>query len=371
MFLALKEMRKEKGRFILIIGIVALISYLVFFLTGLAYGLAKDNTLAVEDWNAKQIVLQDGTNSNIISSVLEKSVLDDFEGEDISPINISRAIAYKNGSKTEEDTINITLMGLEKESKAYPEIIEGKDSSSEDEVIASSTFRDEEGYKIGDKFVLSGNEREFTITGFTKESKFSVSPVVYTYLYEASQVSMQYNENTNDKEDKKGGATTSVPERFSGIIAHSELSKDYSENYDVLTTQEFIDKLPGYMAQVLTFGLMIGFLVLISSIVLGVFMYIITMQKKEVFGVLKVQGISNGYISKSVILQTFLISFIGLAIGFGLTIVSDTLLPSAVPFKSNYTFYAIVTGLILLISLLGAIFSVVGVSKVDPLEVLE
>ena len=47
MYLALKEMKKEKGRYILIISIFLLISYLVYFLTGLSYGLAEDNKTAI------------------------------------------------------------------------------------------------------------------------------------------------------------------------------------------------------------------------------------------------------------------------------------------------------------------------------------
>ncbi|MCT1796524.1 ABC transporter permease [Helcococcus kunzii] len=134
---------------------------------------------------------------------------------------------------------------------------------------------------------------------------------------------------------------------------------------------DFIKELPGYIAQVLTFGLMIGFLILISTIVLGVFMYIITIQKKQTFGIMKVQGISNKYIANSVITQTFLVSLIGVLMGLGLTLISELLLPQTVPFKSNYIFYLIIAVLIVVISMLGAIFSVRGVTKVDPLEVLE
>lgn len=51
MYLAIKEIKKDKGRFILIIGIIALISYLVLFLTGLAFGLSQDNVTGIEKWN--------------------------------------------------------------------------------------------------------------------------------------------------------------------------------------------------------------------------------------------------------------------------------------------------------------------------------
>ena len=44
MFLAINELVKEKARFILIVAVIALVSYLTFFLTALAYGLATSYT---------------------------------------------------------------------------------------------------------------------------------------------------------------------------------------------------------------------------------------------------------------------------------------------------------------------------------------
>lgn len=372
MFLALKEMKKEKGRFILIISIVFLISYLVFFLTGLAYGLARSNRLAVDQWDANRIVLQSGTNNNILSSVLDKSAEDDFKDHDISPINISAAIAYRNGEKTEDNTLNIYMMGLDKDSKALPEIVEGEAIKDYDkEVIGSISLKDEDGFELGDKILLSKSEKEYEVVGFTEESKFSVSPVFYTSLENASSEAMSFNPTSDEEADETTQPTYTPPERISGIIIHDDKEIEENDDYDILTKDEFIENLPGYTAQNLTFVMMIGFLILIASIVLGVFIYIITMQKKETFGVLKIQGISSSYIGRSVIIQTLIISLVGILLGIGLTYLSEVFLPAAVPFKSNLNFNIYISILMFIFTLLGAIFSVRGVSKVEALEVLE
>lgn len=372
MFLALKEMKKEKGRFILIISIVFLISYLVFFLTGLAYGLARSNRLAVDQWDANRIVLQSGTNNNILSSVLDKSAEDDFKDHDISPINISAAIAYRNGEKTEDNTLNIYMIGLDKDSKALPKLVEGEEIKNYDnEVIGSISLKDEEGFELGDKILLSKSEKEYEVVGFTEESKFSVSPVFYTSLENASSDAMSFNPTSDEEADETTQPTYTPPERISGIIIHDDKEIEENDDYDILTKDEFIENLPGYTAQNLTFVMMIGFLILIASIVLGVFIYIITMQKKETFGVLKIQGISSSYIGRSVIIQTLIISLVGILLGIGLTYLSEVFLPAAVPFKSNLKFNIYISILMFIFTLLGAIFSVRGVSKVEALEVLE
>ena len=65
MFLALKEMKKEKLRFIMIIVVTVLIAYLVYFLSSLAFGLAQINRTAVDYWNAEGVVLSKEANGNI------------------------------------------------------------------------------------------------------------------------------------------------------------------------------------------------------------------------------------------------------------------------------------------------------------------
>lgn len=70
MFLSLKEIKYEKLRYSLIIGMIMLISYLVFVLTGLAQGLAQQNTAAIKSWNVKQIVLNNNANINLTQSLI-------------------------------------------------------------------------------------------------------------------------------------------------------------------------------------------------------------------------------------------------------------------------------------------------------------
>lgn len=369
MFLAFKEMIKSKGRFALIISIVILISYLVFFLTGLANGLAQANRTSIDLWQAEEIVLSEGSKGNIQASLMERDILEELDEDIASPINVAPSVAYINGEKEEETTINVVLMGVDYESKIAPKKIEGDLPMNPDEVLASISMKEEEGISLGDTIVLSQNERKFKIVGFAQSAKLNTSPVIYTDLNMASQEMMMFS--PKDGAEQITSPTPNMPKRISGVVLSQDLDKDLGEDYEVLTIDEFIDNVPGYVAQVLTFGLMIGFLILISAIVLGIFNYIITIQKKEIYGIMKIQGISNGYIIRSVIFQTFIMSLVGVLIGLGLTMLTSLFLPSAVPFQSNLTYYGAIGGLIIFISVLGAAFSARSVAVIDPLEALE
>ncbi|WP_427189129.1 hypothetical protein, partial [Bifidobacterium longum] len=68
MFLAMKEMKYAKLRYGLIIGIMFLIAYVVFMLSGLAGGLAEEFKKAIDDWSAQEIVLSEDANQVFAAS---------------------------------------------------------------------------------------------------------------------------------------------------------------------------------------------------------------------------------------------------------------------------------------------------------------
>lgn len=369
MFLALKEMKKNKGRFVLIISVIVLISYLVFFLVGLANGLAMANRTSIDLWDAKSVILAEGSNANILASDMEKDLLSEYSDEEASPVNVGRGTAYLNGNNDKEHTVDVVLMGVEPGSRIDPELVEGDEPQGDNEVKVSISMKKEEGVKLGDTLQMSQTKNEFKVVGFTVSSKYNVSPVVYTSLKMASNAMMMYK--NEDKTDGVSSSTPNMPERVSGLVMHTIEQPEVSDDYETLPIKDFIWAIPGYEAQVLTFVLMIAFLILISSLILGIFLYIITIQKKDVFGIMKIQGISNAHISRAVILQSLFVGVIGIVIGYLLSIVTEWFLPATVPYQSNQLYYLVIGLLMLLTSLLGSFFSVKSVSQVDPLEVLD
>ncbi|MCB7112232.1 hypothetical protein, partial [Agathobacter rectalis] len=70
MFLAVKEIRHEKLRYGLIIGMIVLIGYLMFMLMGMMLGLANENTAAIDSWDAKSVVLNKNSNISLSQSLI-------------------------------------------------------------------------------------------------------------------------------------------------------------------------------------------------------------------------------------------------------------------------------------------------------------
>jgi putative ABC transport system permease protein len=228
--------------------------------------------------------------------------------------------------------------------------------ASDDEAVADSSIEEEYGISIGDTIKLAGSDKKLKIVGFTDNARFSVAPVLYTSIG-------AYQEIRFEKEDDSENA------RINAIVTRGKI-KEVPDNLVATDISKFINELPGYNAQVLTFGFMIGFLIVIAAIVIGIFIYVLTMQKSEIFGVMKAQGISSRYIAFSVIAQTFLLATSGVLIGGLATIGTALVLPAAVPFQINLLFFASISVMMILIAMLGAFFSVRTIVKIDPLKAI-
>lgn len=359
MFLALNEIKHSKLRYFLVVGLMFLISYLVFFLVGLADGLAQENRTAVDKWEADNIVLSDGINENIRLSVLQLKDEDEIEADEKAALGQTQAVfAPKEGTEQadEGEDINGNLFGINKDEFIAPNIIEGEMFDGDNQTVVDESMREEYGFEIGDKLEMSNTDEELEIVGFTDNAKFSVAPVAYVSLPTFQQVRFER------KDDSENG-------RISAVVTRGEVT-EAGEDVDIVPIKDFIQSLPGYSAQKMTFTFMIVFLVVIVAIVISIFIYVLTMQKTDIFGVMKAQGISTWYIAKSVVAQTFILVVVGVALGFLLTIGTSAVLPAAVPFYLNMMFALGVSVIMVLFAVLGALFSVRAVVKVDPLDAI-
>ncbi|HAR1308745.1 TPA: ABC transporter permease [Enterococcus faecium] len=355
MFLALNEIMHSKLRYALVAGVMFLIAYLVFFLTGLAYGLAQDNRTAVDKWEADSIVLSKDANSNLGMSMITKKIVEEVEGGKVAYLAQTPGVVTSKDS-TEEGKINVSFFGIDKNQFIMPNLVEGKAFDNDDEAVGDISLKEEYSLAIGDTVKLSGSDKTFKLTGFTDHAKFNVSPVLYTTIN-------AYQEIRFEKED------TSENARINAIVVRGKIS-NLPEDLEQIKISKFINELPGYNAQVLTFGFMIGFLIVIAAIVIGIFIYVLTMQKINIFGVMKAQGITGGFIARSVVVQTFILSFVGILLGLLGTVGTSLVLPDAVPFQSNWLFFGVISLLMLVVAVLGALFSVRTIVKIDPLKAI-
>ena len=354
MFLAWNEIKKNKLRFTLVIGVLMLVSYLVFFLSGLATGLASLNRESVDKWDATAIVLTEQSDKSLPQSSITTEEINEIKGKETAVIGQLNSIATNGDSKQ-----NISLFGINPDEFIMPKVTEGNVFSNENEVIASDSLKDE-GFKIGDSLKLSSSDEVLKIVGFTDKARFNAAPVLYSDLSTFQKV-------------RFGTAAELNKNKINGVVVRGEDASSLStsnEDLEVIEIGTFIENLPGYTEQALTLNFMIYFLFAISSVIVAIFLYVLTVQKTSMFGVMKAQGISSRYLSRSVIAQTFILAVIGVVVGFILTLVSGAFLPSAVPVSFDVLTMALYGLILIVVAIIGAVFSVLTIVKIDPLKAI-
>lgn len=348
MFLAWNEIRRNKLKFGLIIGVLTMISYLLFLLSGLANGLINMNKEGIDKWQADAIVLNKDANQTVQQSVFNK--------KDIENKYKKQAILKQTGEivSNGHQKDNVLVFGVEKSSFLVPSLIEGHKATKDNEVLADETLKNK-GFKIGDTLSLSQSDEKLHIVGFTESAKYNASPVIFTNDATIAKINPRL---TGDK--------------INAVVVRDTNWKDKKLNQELeaVSINDFIENLPGYKPQNLTLNFMISFLFVISATVIGIFLYVMTLQKTSLFGILKAQGFTNGYLANVVISQTLILALFGTAFGLLLTGVTGAFLPDAVPVKFDVLTLLVFAIVLMIVSVLGSLFSILTIRKIDPLKAI-
>jgi putative ABC transport system permease protein len=80
------------------------------------------------------------------------------------------------------------------------------------------------------------------------------------------------------------------------------------------------ENIPRYKEEQGTLTMIIAFSLVITSLLIVVFFYVITLQKTQQLGVLKVIGTKNSYLAYDLVVQAVFLSVVALLVGTGLTL---------------------------------------------------
>lgn len=355
MFLAWNELKSAKLRYLLIIGVLTLMSYMVFLLSGLADGLQQMNREAIDTWHADAIVLSKDSDLSLPQSSLTVQEALKIHAAHRAELAQLSAVVRKKGNSSKEST---ALLGIRRNQFLRPAITEGRMFKKNNEVVADDDLKDA-GYRIGDKLAISSSGQKLVITGFTAHAKLNAAPVLYTTLETVQKI-------------KFGNSESGISSGINGVILRDPNYKKLSVpgKLKISPIESLIRNLPGYMPESISLNFMIYFLFIIAAVTIGIFLYVLTIQKLTIFGVLKVQGLSSFYLIRSVFAQTFLLAAFGVLAGLALTGLTGVLLPAAVPIHLD-VFSLLLYGLIFIAAAtIGSIFSVSTIVKIDPAQAI-
>ncbi|WP_088014252.1 ABC transporter permease [Gottfriedia acidiceleris] len=357
MFLALREFKHAKLRFLLISLIMILISFLVLFVSGLAKGLSFDNASSIDSMASNYFVLQKESGKQINHSMLTESQINEVQKlvdeKNSATLGVQMTTFLKDGTSKK---IDATLFGIDVNGLAAPKVIEGEmiNNSTKNEVVGDLSLK-EKGIKLGDNISDQISGKEFKIVGFTENQSYSHAPVIHMNYKEWSMVNNKNSFNaialkTNESTAKK------VNEKVSGV--------------EVINKKQALKGIPGYKEEQGSLLMMIVFLFFIGAFVLAVFFYIITIQKINQFGVLKAIGSKTSYLAKNIIFQVLALTLLSLIISISITFGLSKVLPADLPFVFDAQLIIGSSLLFLFVAIVGSLISLLKVVKIDAIEAI-
>ncbi|MNO83094.1 FtsX-like permease family protein [compost metagenome] len=370
MFLALKELKHAKLRFLMIGIITVLIAWLVFILSGLGNGLSTLAAASFKNMDTDYVTFEKGSRASMSRSVISESLIAELKQQDnvtdAAPMGATMAtILNDKAEKEDEQKVDVAVLGVIPGSFLEPSIIEGNSLNSSDiqEVIVNDTLKDK-GFSIGDTLTLEGTPEVVKIVGFVENETYNHVPVIFAPLDKWRAIQFAAPGSNHGIEDPVNAIM------IQGKDLDSTALNEHFTDHEIVTKSAAVQGMPGYKEENGTIMMMLAFLLAISVFVLAVFFYVLTLQKSNQFGILKAIGASNGFLGKAIVSQVFLLSLISIVVGILLTYGTAIILPEGMPFALDVQLVVVYAILLLVISVLSSLVSVRKITKIDPLQAI-
>ena len=375
-YLALKEVLRYRGRFLLFSLVIALITLLVLFIAALGEGLANGNRQYLANLDAQLIVFLEKSDFIIPSSRLET--------------NTTRTVRRVEGvanagpiytSNTEivslPEPLKVSMLGVEPGEPGMPKVISGTSFRGGEarETVIDRNVAQRSGIKIGDEIEIrstQGTDDNFfnlKVVGLVDGQSYGFQPTIFVPPATWEKVRPQSDAELNSDTPYPNIVAVKLKDpAWAGNVTDRLVTT--VPNVEVTDIATAINNVPGYSAQQGTVQTQGFFTLLIGVLVIGGFFQIQILQKVPQIGVLKAIGSSNGVVGWAAVIQIIVVTTMGVAIGCLLTYLFSLALPPAIPFVFNGTRSLIAIGLLLFIGPLGGMVSIIYAVRIEPLKAL-
>ncbi|MYL70525.1 FtsX-like permease family protein [Halobacillus litoralis] len=338
MYMAWKEMKKNKVKFLIVGSIVSLISMLTFIISGLADGLSQDNVSLIKNIPEGTFYMSGDSNDSYTQSHIDDQKLEDFKTED----EHSFAFSLQMGAlKTQSDNQQSVAFLTATETPLLNTVKSG-------EVILDRSLKDE-GIKIGDRLSSPQSEETFEVVDFIDHQKFNHSPVAlihskdFNRMFRTKEYQLIYSEETT--------------ENMGGLQAFSK--------------SEFLSTIPSYQAEQMTLNMIVWFLVVISGLLFSIFFYMMNVQKIAMYGILKALGIRTADLFQMIWSQMALITMTSLLVAALISQVFQVFAPDTIPYHLSVSTTVQLSVVFFVVGFLGSTLSGLQIKQIEPLQAIQ
>ncbi|KKI89272.1 ABC transporter permease [Bacillus sp. SA1-12] len=340
MNIALKEIKKNKVRFLILGSIIFLVSLLTFIISGLANGLSQDNAALIKDLPDGQFYMEEDSDETYNLSKIDSRIQEQMLEKQKDAVAFSIQMGFLNDLDEIQRSVAFVTSS---DSKLFEQVESG-------EIVLDRSLEDE-GIKIGDTLTNDQFNGKFVVTGFVDQKKFSHAPVAYISLED-------YKEIYRVKEMQL-------------IFVPSDNSTGKMTDLQSFSKDQFLNTIPSYNAEQKSLNMIVWFLVVISGMLFAIFFYMMNVQKIGLYGILKAIGVKTTTLFKMMWTQMLFISLIALGLSVAVSQFFNMIAPKGMPFSLSLELTVQLSIVFLLVGFFGATLSGIQIKKVEPLQAIQ
>lgn len=364
MFLALREMRRAKVRFGLLIVAIGMLVFLILFQQSLQNGLLTSFVGAIRNQSAPVLVYSvDGQRviqGSVITPDLEQLVLD-AEG-------VGAAGRIGQGTFTIAaggDRYDSTIIGYEDPSLGAPsQLVAGRYPEVPEEAVASDADAPN-GFDVGDVVVVEPGDLEITVVGLARDVQLNAGPTLFVDLQTYVDAVRSVNPDAGDPPPNVIAVApepgTTPEEAVASINAQSV-------QLDALTRGDAADETPGVSQVRQSFQIIFLLYALVVPCVTGLFFLIVTFQKSGALTLLRAIGAPARRLVASLLFQAVVITALGFGIGLALYAPVSQQRLGGIPLRFETQAVVVWAVLLLMLGLGSSLLSARRVLAIDPIE---
>ena len=377
-YLALKEVWRNRARFLLFSLVVALITVLILFVAGLGEGLGSGNREYLEKMNADLLVYQDTAQLVIGGSRIgfeKRRSIRFVDGvRDVGSIGFSSVSIV---SDDEAEVLDVSLIGVEPGKPGEPATVKGSGllRKSADEAIIDRTVAMITQVQVGDTIITrspQGKDDEFyplQVVGISDSRKYGLQPSIFVPIIAWDKIRPKAAPGAASDNPSSNVVAVQLddPTQIEPMRQRLQAQVDRIEIVDLQTAYE---STPGYTEQQSTLQSQNGFALVIGMLVIGGFFQIQILQKVPQIGMLKAIGTPNAIVALAVMVQIMVVTLVGATIGSLATLGIALVFPPNIPIVLRLSTGAAAVASIVLMGLLGGLVSIRLSLRVEPLIAL-
>ena len=323
--LAKKDISHSLGKFLVTAMGVGMLLGIVLIMMGVYRGMVVDAEILINDINADLWIVQEDTIGPFAES---SSVHEDLKNSIsiIDGVKYSEAITFQNIQLPQGSMpIRVMAVGYDPFGNINPinpsRLIQGSKLTKDHYQIVVSK---ETGFKLHDEIILARDKYE--VVGLTEKTVSSGGDLlVYISLKDAQKNQFSYSNNRvrNDRERGISGNDTTMVNAIIAVLKNGYNTDAVAKNIkewkhkSVYTKKEQEDILGKNLIEraAKQIGLFTGILILVSTIIIALIIYTMTLEKMKEISIMKLIGIPNSVIIKMIVQETLLLGIIAFISG--------------------------------------------------------